>query len=69
MNVDVDPDWGRPPGEQPAAPAVASDQAAGPLGYAGARRRNSLAEAAGLITLAGDEFGDGPAAPMLPGSR
>jgi PPE-repeat protein len=61
MNVQVDPDWGAPPGGQTAA----SDQGAGPLGFAGTVTKGT-AQAAGLATLAGDEFGSGPEMPMLP---
>jgi PPE-repeat protein len=62
MNVEVDPDWGAPPGGETAA----SDQGAGPLGFAGTVRKETVTEAAGLATLAGDEFGGGPSMPMLP---
>jgi PPE-repeat protein len=58
MNVDVDPDWGAP---------TASGRGAGNLGFTGTARRDTAA-AAGLTTLAGDEFGSGPRMPMLPGS-
>jgi PPE-repeat protein len=61
MNVAVDPDWGTPQGGK----AAASDQGAGPLGFAGTVTRGT-AQAAGLATLAGDEFGSGPEMPMLP---
>jgi PPE-repeat protein len=61
MNVEVDPDWGAPGGE-----TAASDQGAGPLGFAGTVRKETVTEAAGLATLAGDEFGGGPSMPMLP---
>ena len=64
MNVDVDPDWGAPP----SAETVASDQCAGNLGFAGTARKESVAEAAGLATLAADEFGGGPRMPMVPGT-
>jgi PPE-repeat protein len=64
MNVDVDPDWGTPPEGQ----TVASDRGAGDLGFAGTARKESVAEAAGLTTLAEDEFGGGPRMPMLPGT-
>ncbi|UQX10557.1 PPE family protein [Candidatus Mycobacterium methanotrophicum] len=57
MNIDVDPDWREP---------LASGNGAGPLGFAGTVR-NEAAEAAGLATLAGDEFGGGPTVPMVPG--
>ncbi len=68
MNVEVDPDWGAPPGDGPAASTVASDRGAGNLGFAGTAAKETAAEAAGLTTLAGDEFGGGPRMPMLPGS-
>jgi PPE-repeat protein len=66
MNVEVDPDWGAPPGEEPVASTVASDQGAGKLGFAGTAGKEAVAEAAGLTTLAGDEFGGGPRIPMVP---
>jgi PPE-repeat protein len=68
MNIDVDPDWGTPPGEEPVASTVASDRGAGDLGFAGTARKEAVAGAAGLTTLAGDEFGGGPKMPMLPGT-
>jgi len=64
MNIDVDPDWGAPPGGQ----TVASDQGAGNLGFAGTAAKGTAARAAGLTTLAGDEFGGGPRMPMMPGT-
>jgi PPE-repeat protein len=63
MNVDVDPDWGGPPDAQ----SMASDRGAGNLGFAGTARSETGA-AAGLTTLAGDEFGGGPSMPMVPGT-
>ena|GEM_PF-238982 len=66
MNVEVDPDWGAPPGEEPVASTAASDQGAGPLGFAGTVRKETAAQAAGLTTLAADEFGGGPTMPMMP---
>jgi PPE-repeat protein len=68
MNIDVDPDWGTPPGEEPVASTVASDRGAGNLGFAGTAHKAATAEAAGLTTLAGDELGGGPRMPMLPGT-
>ena len=38
------------------------------MGFTGTEQRKSAAEAAGLTTLATDEFGSGPTLPMLPGS-
>jgi PPE-repeat protein len=64
MNIDVDPDWGAPPGE-PVVSTVASDQGAGNLGFAGTVSKGST-QAAGLATLSDDEFGGGPTMPMLP---
>ena len=66
MNVEVDPDWGAPPGG-PVASTVASDQGAGPLGFAGTVSKGTT-QAAGLATLSDDEFGGGPTMPMLPGT-
>ena len=68
MNVEVDPDWGGPPGEEPVVSTVASGQGAGTLGFAGTAREEAKAPAAGLTTLAGDDFGGGPSMPMLPGT-
>jgi PPE-repeat protein len=69
--MDVEPDAGPAPDlPQPAmsgAASVASDRGAGPLGFAGTARQD-VTEAAGLTTLAGNEFGNGPSVPMLPGS-
>jgi len=64
MNIEVDPDWSAPAGGQ----ARASDQAAGSLGFAGTVRKPSVAEAAGSTMSAGDEFGDGPRMPLMPGT-
>jgi len=61
MNVQVGPDWGAPQGGDTAA----SDQGAGPLGFAGTVSKGS-GQAAGLATLTDDEFGGGPIMPMLP---
>ena len=66
MNVEVGPDWGAPPGGEPVAVTAASDRGAGSLGFAGTVRKEAGAQATGLTTLAGDEFGGGPQLPMLP---
>ncbi len=62
MNIDVDPDWGT----RASGPTSASDRGAGNLGFAGTARKETVAEAAGLTTLAGDGFGGGPTMPMMP---
>jgi len=60
MNINVDPDR--------SGPAVtATDSGAGPLGFAGTVRKRALA-ATGLATLSNDDFGGGPAMPMIPGT-
>ncbi|HET7075701.1 MAG TPA: PPE family protein [Mycobacterium sp.] len=66
MNVEVEPDWGNPSAAGPVASTVASDRGAGKLGFAGTTRKETIAEAGGLATLAGDEFGGGPSVPMVP---
>ncbi|WP_068187464.1 PPE family protein [Mycobacterium sp. UM_CSW] len=62
----ADPEWETDdePGFDTAATA-ASDVGVGPLGFAGTAR-TQVAPAAGLATLAGDEFGGGPSVPMMP---
>jgi len=65
MDVEVDPDWGAPPGEGPVVLTVASDRGAGTPGFAGTVSKDSP-QAAGLTTFSGDEFGGGPRMPMLP---
>ncbi len=64
MNVDVDPDWGAPGDREP----VASQVGAGRFGFTGTVRKEYVGDAAGLTTLAEDEFSGGPTAPMLPSS-
>jgi PPE-repeat protein len=68
MNVEVDPDWGAPANGEPVASTVASDRGAGSLGFAGTVDKDTVAEAAGLATLSGDDFGGGPRMPMVPGT-
>ncbi|OBI47020.1 hypothetical protein A5707_20805 [Mycobacterium kyorinense] len=68
MNVEVDPDWSADPVKEPVAATVASDNGAGRLGFAGTLDKDTIADAAGLTTLAGNGFGAGPAMPMVPGS-
>ena len=63
MNVEVAPDWAAPSGGETAA----SDQGAGPLGFAGTVSKGGT-QAAGLATLSRDEFGGIPHMPMLPGT-
>jgi len=65
MDVEVEPDWGAPPDEEPVASTVASDRGVGTLGFAGTVSKGS-AQASGLTTLSGDEFAGGPRMPMLP---
>jgi PPE-repeat protein len=75
MNDEVEPDWGDPSGVgvppacggEPIASTAASDRGAGTQGFAGTVHKDA-AEAAGLATLAGDEFGGGPSVPMVPGT-
>lgn len=52
-------------GERPAG-AVASTAGAGPQGFTGTATKVRTSAAVGLIALAGDGFGGGPTAPMMP---
>ncbi|SPM33286.1 PPE family protein [Mycobacterium rhizamassiliense] len=65
--VDADPAADEDPEAELVGSARPSDRGAGSLGFAGTVRRDA-AEAAGLATLTGDEFGGGPKLPMVPGS-
>jgi PPE-repeat protein len=71
--MDLDPDSKAEPDPfadsgKSAASAAASGQGAGPLGFAGTARKEADIPAAGLATLAGDDFGGGPSVPMVPGT-
>jgi PPE-repeat protein len=68
MNVGVEPDWGDPSANEPVASTVASDRGAGNLGFTGTAQKETGAQAGGLTTLAGGEFGGGPSVPMVPGT-
>jgi PPE-repeat protein len=65
--ADMDNDLG-PAVEPEEATTVASDWGAGPLGFAGTVRKETVAQAAGLATLSGNGFGGGPRMPMMPGT-
>jgi PPE-repeat protein len=62
--LDMDSDIGVVPDFGPGA----SEQGAGPLGFADTARKDNAAQAAGLTMLDGDEFGGGPKMPMVPGT-
>ncbi len=65
--ADMDSDLG--PGVEPEeATTMASDWGAGPLGFAGTVRKETVAQVAGLATLSGNGFGGGPRMPMVPGT-
>ncbi|KKC02849.1 hypothetical protein WU83_22095, partial [Mycobacterium nebraskense] len=68
MGVAVEPDWDAPPSEEPVASMVGSDQGAGPLGFAGTVRKETVVDAAGLTTLGDGTCGGGPTVPMVPGT-
>ncbi|MGB6208095.1 MAG: hypothetical protein WBF82_14165, partial [Mycobacterium sp.] len=53
---------------EPEPSVVPSDTGSGPLGFAGTAAYETTAPAAGLATLADDEFGGGPRMPMMPGT-
>ncbi|OMC48885.1 PPE family protein [Mycobacterium sp. IS-1264] len=63
--MDLDSERGAGPDASRLSSAVASERGAGPRGFAGTAHKE-MGAATGLATLAGDEFGDGPALPMVP---
>ena len=65
--ADMDSDLG-PSVEPEEASVLASDRGAGPLGFVGTVHKDTAAQAAGLATLSGNEFGGGPSMPMVPGT-
>jgi PPE-repeat protein len=65
MDIDVNPDWDAPSEHDPVGSTVASERAAGPLGFVGTLTEGGE-QATGLATLPGDDFGAGPSMPMLP---
>jgi PPE-repeat protein len=64
-DIGVVPDYGEP---EELVSALASGNGAGTLGFAGTAHKDAVLRAAGLAKLAGDEFGGGPRAPMVPGT-
>lgn len=71
MDLDPDGEAEPDPSVDPMAlttSAISSSQGAGTLGFAGTARKEADIPAAGLTTLAGDEFGNGPSLPMMPGN-
>jgi hypothetical protein len=67
MNIEVKPDWGAPEEQEERVDStLASDHGAGVLGFTGTGGKPDTAT--GLATLAGDTFGGGPTAPMVPNS-
>lgn len=68
LEDDMSPDGGAGAEERRVASTAVSGQGAGAPGLSGTARTRAAAEAAGLTTLAGDEFGGGPRTPMLPSS-
>jgi PPE-repeat protein len=59
MDVEVEPDR---------SASIASENGAGPFGFSGTARNHSVERAAGLTTLGGGDFSEGPTMPMVPGS-
>jgi PPE-repeat protein len=69
LDSEMDSETGASPdGDVPPTSSVASNQGAGPLGFAGTATKPGGQRAAGLAALAGDGFAGGPTVPMVPGS-
>jgi PPE-repeat protein len=68
MDLDPDTQPDAPAGSARVGSAVASEQGAGTLGFAGTTPKDAAGPAAGLITLPGEAFGGGPRMPMMPGT-
>jgi PPE-repeat protein len=66
--LDMDSDIGVTPDYGARADAMASENGAGTLGFAGTAHKETALQAAGLTMLAGDDFGSGPRMPMVPGT-
>jgi PPE-repeat protein len=66
--MDMGSDPGTAPQDQQPTSTTASDSGVGRLGFGGTVRKDTTEGAAGLATLAGDEFGGGPTVPMVPGT-
>jgi PPE-repeat protein len=65
--ADIDSDLG-PTAEPEEGSVLASDRGAGSLGFVGTVHKDTAAQAAGLATLSGNGFGEGPSMPMVPGT-
>lgn len=65
LDMDSDSGFGRSTGDHG---AQASERGAGTLGFAGTATKERRVRAVGLTALAGDEFGNGPRMPMVPGT-
>ena len=69
--LDMDSDIGVLPdnrGSDAESDYAASENGAGPLGFAGTVHKDRVLAAAGLAKLADNEFGGGPLMPMVPGT-
>ncbi len=65
LDMDSDSGFGPSTGDHG---AQASGTGAGTLGFAGTATKERRVRAVGLTALAGDEFGNGPRMPMVPGT-